>query len=327
MICSEKILGIGSPIVDFLVHVDDRFLEDIGAEKGGMVLVGSEEMERLLAAIPGQAVLAPGGSAGNAIFGLAKLHESTAFLGKLGDDVAGDFFRNKLIELGGCEKSFLVVKGGVTGRCLSMVTPDSERTMRTDLGIASSLTPDDITEAAFEGVDHVHVEGYLLFLEGVVEKILALAQANGCTVSLDLASFEIVRLKRDLLRCLIREYVDVVFANEDEAAEFTGSRIPEEQAAGIARFCKVAAVKLGPEGCCLQDDSGIYTVPARKVAVVDTTAAGDLWAAGFLHGWLNGAPLELCGTYGTVTAAEVIQVMGSQIPEERWERIRAELEI
>ncbi|MFA6716736.1 MAG: adenosine kinase [Victivallaceae bacterium] len=327
MICSEKILGIGSPIVDFLVHVDDQFLEDIGAEKGGMVLVDSEEMEKLLAAIPGQAVLAPGGSAGNALFGLAKLHESTAFLGKLGDDVAGDFFRNKLVELGGCEKSFLVVEGGVTGRCLSMVTPDSERTMRTDLGIASSLTADDISEAAFEGVDHVHVEGYLLFLEGVVEKIMAVAQASGCTVSLDLATFELVRLKRDLLKHLIREYVDVVFANEDEAAEFTGSGVPEEQAAGIAQLHCVAAVKLGAEGCCLQDDSGIYRIPARSVEVVDTTAAGDLWAAGFLHGWLNGAPLAQCGEYGTITASEVIQVMGSQIPEERWENIRLELEV
>ncbi len=96
MICSEKILGVGSPIVDFLVNIEDHFLEEIDAEKGGMVLVDSDEMEDLLARVPGQAILAPGGSAGNTIFGLAKLHESTAFLGKIGDDVAGDFFRNKL---------------------------------------------------------------------------------------------------------------------------------------------------------------------------------------------------------------------------------------
>ena len=327
MICSEKILGVGSPIVDFLVHVDDQFLVDIEAEKGGMVLVDSEEMEDLLARVPGRELLAPGGSAGNAIFGLAKLHNPTAFLGKIGDDVAGDFYRNKLIELGGSDESFRIIEGGVTGRCLSMITPDSERTMRTDLGVAASLTVADIKHADFEGVDHVHVEGYLLYLEGVTEKILAVAQECGCTISIDLATFEIVRLKRDLISRLLYEYVDVVFANEDEAAAFAGSNDPSEQLEVLSKLCPVVAVKLGADGCCLQDESGIYTVPGQKVEVVDTTAAGDLWAAGFLHGWLNGAPLLQCGEYGTITASEVIQVLGSQISEENWEKIREKLKI
>jgi len=327
MICSEKILGIGSPIVDFLVNIDEQFLKEIDAEKGGMVLVDSDEMEDLLARVPGRQVLAPGGSAGNTIFGLAKLHNSTAFLGKIGDDVAGDFFRNKLIDLGGSDESFSVIEGGVTGRCLSMITPDSERTMRTDLGVASSFTAEDISEADFEGVDHVHVEGYLLFLEGVTEKVLAIAAECGCTISIDLATFEIVRLKRDLLAQLLKDYVDIVFANEDEAAAFAGSDDPAEQAAALSELCSVVAVKLGADGCYLQDESGIYTVPGQKVEVVDTTAAGDLWAAGFLHGWLNGALLPQCGEYGTITASEVIQVMGSQISEENWKIINERLKI
>ncbi len=325
MICSEKILGVGSPIVDFLVHVEDQFLVDIEAEKGGMVLVDSEEMEDLLARVPGREAIAPGGSAGNALFGLAKLHNSTAFLGKVGDDVAGDFYRNKLIELGGSDESFQIVEGGVTGRCLSMITPDSERTMRTDLGVAASLSVDDIKHADFEGVDHVHVEGYLLFLEGVTEKVLAVAQECGCTISIDLATFEIVRLKRDLLKQLLKDYVDVVFANEDEAAAFADSEDPAEQAAVLSKLCPVVAVKLGAEGCYLQNESGVCIVEGQKVDVVDTTAAGDLWATGFLHGWLNGAPLQQCGEFGTITASEVIQVLGSQIPEEKWEEIRQKL--
>ncbi|MDD5697020.1 MAG: adenosine kinase [Victivallaceae bacterium] len=327
MICSERILGIGSPIVDFLVQVDTPFLEAVGAEKGGMVLISSEEMDVLLAKLPGTPLLAPGGSAGNTIFGLAKLEDSTAFLGKLGNDAAGNFYRSKLVEVGGSDKSFRVIEGGVTGRCLSMITPDSERTMRTDLGIASSLSPADISEADFEQIDHVHVEGYLLFLDGVTEKILATAKACGCTISLDLATFELVRLKRDRLAQLLKEYVDVVFANEAEAAEFSGSPEPAEQAAALARFCPITALKLGPAGCYLQDESGIYTVPAKEVEVVDTTAAGDLWAAGFLHGWVNGCPLSRCGEFGTIAAAEVIQVMGSQISEERWEIINKQLEL
>jgi sugar/nucleoside kinase (ribokinase family) len=325
MICSEKIMGIGSPIVDFLVNVDDEFLAEIGAEKGGMVLVDSDTIEDLLARIPAQAVLAPGGSAGNTVFGLAKMHNSTAFLGKLGDDVAGDFFREKLIELGGSDSAFRVVKGGVTGRCLSMITPDSERTMRTDLGVASSLTAADISEADFEGVDHVHVEGYLLYIEGVTEKILATAQRCGCTVSIDLATFELVRMKRDLLAELIEKYVDVVFANEEEASAFAGTDDPKKQAEVFAELCSVVAIKLGAEGCFLRDDSGICRIPGQRVKVVDTTAAGDLWAAGFLHGWLNGASLDQCGLYGTITASEVIQVMGSEIPEDRWLYINEQL--
>lgn len=327
MICSEKILGVGSPIVDYLVRVDDQFLVDLEAEKGGMVLVGSEEMEDLLARSPGDAVLAPGGSAGNAIFGLAKLHNPTAFLGKIGDDAAGDFYRGKLIDLGGSDESFRVIEGGVSGRCLSMITPDSERTMRTDLGVAASLTVDDIKHSDFEGVDHVHVEGYLLYLEDVTEKILATAVECGCTISIDLATFEIVRLKRDLLEQLLKDYVDVVFANEDEAAAFADSEDPAEQAAILSKLCPVVALKLGAEGCYLQDESGVYIVEGQKVDVVDTTAAGDLWASGFLHGWLNGAVLQQCGEFGTITASEVIQVMGSQISDEKWEEIRQKLRI
>ena len=325
MILSEKILGVGSPIVDYLVRVDDQFLVDIDAEKGGMVLVDSEEMEDLLARAPGDEVLAPGGSAGNAIFGLAKLHNPTAFLGKIGDDAAGNFYRGKLIDLGGSDESFRVIEGGVTGRCLSLITPDSERTMRTDLGVAASLTVGDIKHSDFEGVDHVHVEGYLLYLEGVTEKVLSMAVECGCTVSIDLATFEIVRMKRGLLMRLLKEYVDIVFANEDEAAAFAGSEDPVEQAEILSKLCPVVAIKLGADGCYLQDETGVYTIPGEKVEVVDTTAAGDLWAAGFLHGWLNGAPLEQCGQYGTITATEVIQVMGSQISDEKWEEIREKL--
>ena len=327
MICSEKVLGIGSPIVDLLANVDDKFLEDIKAEKGGMVLVDSNEMDELLANLPEQPVLAPGGSAGNTIFGLARMHNSTAFLGKLGDDAAGEYYRQRLVELGGCDKSFIVVNGGVTGRCLSMVTPDSQRTMRTDLGVASSLVPDDIIHAHFEGVDHVHVEGYLLYLDDVTEKILATAKECGCTISLDLATFELIRLKRDLLVKLLKDYIDVVFANEDEAFEFAGTKDPEAQAAKLFELCPVVAVKLGSEGCLLQDEFGTYKVPGQEVNVVDTTAAGDLWAAGFLHGWTNGCSVEESGKYGTIAATEVIKVMGSSISDETWHEINTQVKL
>ncbi|MCP3967746.1 MAG: adenosine kinase [Lentisphaerae bacterium] len=327
MTSNKKIMGAGSPIVDLLVNVEDRFLDTIEAEKGGMVLVDSSGMDQLLAQVPVAPSIAPGGSAGNTIFGIAKLGMEASFLGKLSDDENGKYYSNKLVELGGSDKAFHILPGTATGRCLSMVTPDSERTMRTDLGAASTLSAEDITDADFEGIDHVHIEGYLLYLEGVTEKILATAKKHGCTVSLDLATFELIRMKRDVLPQLLKDYVDVVFANEDEAGEFVGEKSPEEQAEALFEMCPVAAVKLGEKGCCLRDKTGIYRVDANLVKPVDTTAAGDLWASGFLYGWLNDCPLETCGKFGSVTAAEVVQVMGSQITEANWLKIRQELTV
>ena len=124
---------------------------------------------------------------------------------------------------------------------------------------------------------------------------------------------------------MLEEYVDIVFANEAEAAEFAGTEDPAAQAAALFELCPVVAVKLGADGCYLQDESGVYAVPAQKVEVVDTTAAGDLWAAGFLHGWLNGVPLKQCGEFGTITASEVIQVMGSQISEGKLGKDKAKI--
>ncbi|QSH40965.1 adenosine kinase [Lentisphaerota bacterium ZTH] len=327
MALNKKIMGAGSPIVDLLVNIDDRFLDKIQAEKGGMVLVDSSGMDQLLAQVPESPSMAPGGSAGNTIFGIAKLGMEASFLGKLSDDENGRFYSGKLVELGGSDKAFHILPHAATGRCLSMVTPDSERTMRTDLGAAATLCVEDITDADFKSVDHVHIEGYLLYLEGVTEKILATAKKHGCTVSLDLATFELIRLKGDVLPQLLKDYVDIVFANEDEAAEFVGEKSPEEQADALYELCPVAAVKLGDKGCCLRDKTGTYRVAANVVKPVDTTAAGDLWAAGFLYGWLNNCPLETCGRFGSITAAEVVQVMGSQISDANWQRIKQELTV
>jgi sugar/nucleoside kinase (ribokinase family) len=321
----KKVLGAGSPIVDLLVNVDDSFLASIDAEKGGMVLVGSSQMESLLKQTPEQPVKAPGGSAGNTIFGLAKLGVNAAMLGKLGKDQDGEFYRAKLQELGGVTDSFRYADGIHTARCLSMITPDSERTMRTDLGAAALMGTDDVSEADFENIDHVHIEGYLLFVGDLAEKVLATAKKCNCTVSLDLASFEVVRAKMDVLPELLEKYVDLVFANEDEAAAFCGDKSAVEQAEELGKLCEVSVVKLGKKGCCIKGTEGIINVTTTPVEAVDTTAAGDLWATGFLFGWLNGASLAECGKFGSITGAEVVKVIGSQIPEERWNYIKQEL--
>jgi sugar/nucleoside kinase (ribokinase family) len=194
--------------------------------------------------------------------------------------------------------------------------------MRTDLGAAATLAPEDLAPADFAGVTHVHLEGYLLFNAALVRAILSGAKAAGCTVSLDLASFEVVRATMKILKEILGRYIDIVFANEDEAAAFAGGAGPREALAVLGKICPTAVVKIGREGAWLQHGGETVQVAAERVEAVDTTGAGDLWQAGFLYGFLQGRPLAQCGRYGAILGAEVVQIMGAAIPAERWPEIR-----
>ena len=320
-----KVLGAGSPIVDILVNVGEAYVASIPGEKGGMELVSSDALETLLGNSGAVPVKAAGGSAGNTIFGLARLGMPTAFLGKVGADVDGDFYRSQFKSFGGDTASFRVSETVHTGRCLSLVTPDSERTMRTDLGAAATLELDEVTPEMFAGVTHVHIEGYLLFAEPLFNKIITTAKAAGCTTSVDIASFEIVRIHRGQFPQILSEYVDIVFANEDESREFCGSDNPDDGIAALGQYCETAVVKLGAEGSIIKHGDEIVRVKADKVKAVDTTGAGDLWHAGFLYGFLNGKDLATCGRFGSMLGAAVVQVMGAAIPDEKWDEIRKQL--
>ena len=212
-----------------------------------------------------------------------------------------------------------------SGTCLCLVTPDSQRTMRTYLGAAATLDPAEIGAADFAGCTHAHIEGYLLFNESLMRHVLKTAKAAGCTVSLDLASPEVVGAARAILPDLIREHVNMVFANEDEAAAFAGTRDEGEALRCLARLCRLAVVKVGVRGSLIRRGEETVTVPARRVKAVDTTGAGDLWAAGFLYGVLTGRSLADAGRFGSVVAAAVVQQTGAVIPEGKWCKVRAEL--
>jgi len=317
-----KVLGIGSPIVDFLVNVPESFIKFAGGEKGGMELVSSAKLDSILKDAQTGHVKAPGGSAGNTIFGLAKLGMSSAMLGKVGKDEDGDFYKATLASLGGDVKSFRSNDSVHTGRCLCLVTPDSERTMRTDLGAAATIGPDEITLEDFSDISHVHIEGYVLFSEPLARKVLSTAKEAGCTVSLDLASFEVVRFNKGILPELLDNYVDIVFANEAEGKEFTGFDDPGKILEVFSKHCQVCVLKVGEKGSYIKQHGSTVQVGAEKVKAVDTTGAGDLWQAGFLFGFLTGKPLEVCGRYGSILGAEVVKVMGATISEERWTEIK-----
>ena len=323
-----KIIGVGNPVVDFLANVSEEFVASVAGEKGGMVLVDTAAMDKMLAELPVEAKLAPGGSAGNTILGLAELGNPVAMLGKIGNCETGSYYREGLVARGGDGSRFKT--GSIpNGRCLSLVTPDSERTMRTDLGAAMTLSPEEISAADFAGYAHAHIEGYILFNRDLMYQVLDSAKEARCTVSLDLASFEVVHATKDIMADIIHDYVDYLFANEEEAAAFTdlGSDYP----AMVTRLCElaeVAVVKLGKEGSLLGRGSDRVSVAPNIVEqAIDTTGAGDLWASGFLYGWLNGQDLSVAGEYGSILGAEAVQVMGASLPEERWKEIRSRVKL
>ena len=231
-----------------------------------------------------EAVTSPGGSAGNTTFALSRIGMSCAFLGKLGDDENGSFYREAFNREGGDCSRFKTDSESATGCCISLVTPDSERTMRTCLGAAMNLSPDEITASDFMGCRHAHIEGYILFNRDLLLKILDCAKQAGLSISLDLGSFEVVGAAIDILPGVLDRYVDIVFANEEEAAAFSGSSDPETGLSALSRHCAVTAVKLGSDGALLRKDGESIHVPAVMAEnVLDTTGAGDFWAAGFLY--------------------------------------------
>lgn len=318
----ESVIGVGSPIVDLLARVPESFVAGISGAKGGMEMVPAEEQRALVETLPEPPLRAPGGAAANTVCALGKMGAPVAFLGKVGDDADGRYYLEAFAACGGDTSRFKRTTEKNTARCLSLITPDAARTMRTDLGASLLLRPEEVTAADFAGYGHAFIEGYLLFNPPLAEAALRAAKEAGCTVSLDMGSFEIVRMLRGDLPRLLSEYVDAVFANEDEAREFIGKDAPLEALDAFSAHCGTVAVKLGADGAWVRDRGETFRVAALPVErAVDSTGAGDCWAAGFLYGWLRGWPTARCGELASLLGAETVQVLGAQPDPAGWERV------
>ena len=319
------LIGVGNPIMDLLAHVPESFLTThVAGEKGGMVLVDDGDLAALVAKLDEQLAMSPGGSAANAPLGAARLGLRTTYVGKIGADrTALDYFNNFVAT--GSDGSRFKRASLPNGRCLSLVTPDGQRTMRTHLGAAMTLSPAEISPADFAGARHAHIEGYLMFNPALADKVVASARAAGCSLSIDLASFEVVNVARDWLLAQVRQGVDVIFANEDEVRALF-----QDQTSGYDTLAKrlashggIAAVKMGKDGAWIARGTELHRIAPVPVAqVVDTTGAGDAWAAGFLCGHLRGAALQAAGAIGSLLGAETVQHLGATIPDLHWPRLR-----
>ena len=321
----KTIVGIGSALVDVLVQLkNDQLLEQFGLPKGSMTLVNADLSRQILQAGASlESGKETGGSAANTVRGIACLGGTTGFIGKIYDDSMGQFFKKTFEDLHIQPHLF---HGSIpSGVAATLISPDSERTFGTYLGAASELSVADLSDDLFAPYDYLHIEGYLVFNHDLIEGVLKLARKNGLIISLDMASFNVVEANLDLLKRLVAEYVDIVFANEEEARSFTGGKQPEEALAEMARQCRIAVVKIGREGSLVQAGDQLVRVSAVPVNAVDTTGAGDVYASGFLYGLANGFSLANCGKLGGMLAAEVIQVLGAKIPDESWPQILAEV--
>jgi sugar/nucleoside kinase (ribokinase family) len=321
---SFDLIGVGNPIMDLLAHVDDAFLRThVAGDKGGMILVDHDDIAALVRKVGGQVAMMPGGSAANATLGAARLGLRTTYLGKIGGDPTAEAYLGNFTAAGGDGSRFKRATLP-NGRCLSLVTPDGQRTLRTHLGAAMTLHPDEIVAADFAGARHAHIEGYLLFNPALADKVVTTARAAGCTISIDLASFEVVNVARDWILGQLRQGVHVVFANEDEAGALFQRRDDYAQfAREIAAYGGIAAVKMGKDGAWIARGAELHRIaPVKAERVVDTTGAGDSWAAGFLYGHLRGASLPAAGAIGSILGCETVQHLGAAIPDVHWHRVR-----
>lgn len=317
----EKVLGMGNALVDIMISLDsDDFLKKYNLPKGSMQLVDIDLSGKVLDGAKNlRKQQTSGGSAANTIHGLARLGVGTAFIGKVGEDEMGSFFsadmQNSKI------KPELLKSKTESGRAMALISPDSERTFATYLGAAVELNAEDLTPEMFEGYKYFHIEGYLVQNHSLLQKAVEQAKQKNIIISLDLASYNVVEANLDFLKTITNNYIDIVFANEEEAKTFTGKE-PKEALDEIALMCDIAVVKVGKNGSYIKQGENIYEVGPIDAIKIDTTGAGDLYAAGFLYGLLNNLSLDKCGKTGTVLAGNIIEVIGAKMEKERWNKIK-----
>jgi sugar/nucleoside kinase (ribokinase family) len=318
----KRVIGIGNALTDMLVNLSsDEVLERYNIARGSMSLVDSQLQSEVSKAVAGRPYsLSLGGSADNTIRAMARLGADVGFIGKVGRDTTGDFFEQALSNLG---IHPVIFRGeNRSGKCVSLISPDGERTMLTHLGAALELHADEISEQVFSGYDCLYIEGYLVQDHTLISSVAQKAKQCGLTVAIDLASFNVVAENLDFLRELVKNYVDIVFANEDEAKTFTGESEPINALQYISEMCSLAVVKIGMKGALIKQGEQVVHVGIMAAAKrVDTTGAGDFYAAGFLYGLTQGLDLRQCGTIGAVTAGKVIEIVGTTLSDEAWDDI------
>lgn len=325
IIMNTNVLGIGNALVDVIIFLEnDSLLNDLALPKGSMQLVNSETaetIEKLTSSL--KRFSASGGSAANTIHGLSKLGIHSGFIGTVGNDEKGNFFRTDLEKSG--IHPYLATSNQSTGRAIALVSTDGERTFATFLGAAVELAAYQLNPEVFRAYGYLHLEGYLIPQQELVIRAAQLAREYGLIISLDLASYNVVQTNLDFIRDFIRQYVDIVFANEEEAKAITRGKEPGEALLELRDICSTVIIKISARGSLIMHNSTRYDIPAWEVKCLDTTGAGDLYAAGYIYGFLKNLDPVRCGKAGSLLAGKVIEEPGAKISEAGWKFIMDEI--
>ena len=320
-----KVIGIGNALLDVLLRLDsDDTLSEMGVKKGAMDLIDESKMREIQKAQSGlQRSEAPGGSVCNTMRAMARLGADVGYIGKIGDDSEGKVYEEETKKAG--VTPFFVHTEGISGCSTVLISPDGERTMATFLGPAATLSDNEIADDILRRYDCLYIEGYLISNEKLFLPILKRAKSLGLKVALDLSNFNIVNGFKDLLKEVIPAYVDILFSNESEAEAYTG--LPAREAIGvISGDVEISVVTIGKDGVLAKDKDRMIHDAAISSNVIDTTGAGDNFAAGFLFGYSRGATLEQSAQIGSILSGNVIEAVGAQIPEERWVQIKLKVD-
>ncbi len=309
------VVAIGNALVDILSHEDDEFVVREGLDRGVMTMVDATRADQIYDAM-GPATEVSGGSAANTVAGVASFGGTAAFIGRVADDTFGRVFAHDLRGIGVCFEAMPSDDGPPTGRCLVVVTPDAQRTMSTYLGAASLLEPEHVDDALVASAAVTYLEGFLWDQPAAKEALrgaAATAHRAGRRVALTLSDPFCVERHRAEFLTLAETEIDVLFANEHEICCLYDVETFDEALQHVRGHCEIAALTRGPHGSVIVRGDEIHVVdPAPVTRVVDTTGAGDLFAAGFLYGLTHGMSLAECGRLGSLAAAEVISHLGAR---------------
>lgn len=310
----NNVLAVGNAIVDVFARVDNAFLDEHGMPKGSMTLIDGGRAEQLYTAM-GETSEVPGGSAANTTAGIAALGGNVQFIGRVRNDPLGEVFASKIRGLGVQYDTAPATDGPSTARCMIMVTPDGQRTMNTYLGASIDLTPDDIEAAAVAAAEITYLEGYLwdqpMAKEGM-RKAMRLAHDAGRKVAMTLSDSFCVDRHREEFRHLVEHHIDILFANETEITALYQVQDFDQALQHVRHHVDVAALTRSEKGSVILAGEEVHIIDAIKgVNVVDTTGAGDLYAAGFLYGYTHNFDLHAAGRLGSLCAAEVISHIGA----------------
>ena len=323
---TPAVLGVGNALVDVIsVLKSDSVLDSFGLPRGSMTLVDAAKSKEIYdATYSDKSELTPGGSVANTMRSMANMGANAGYMGKICNDELGELFRSDF-EKAGVKTHLVYSNESDTGRVMGLVSPDSERTMATYLGAAAEMVPAEFTPDIFDGYEIVYIEGYLVFNHDLIAACAKAAKAAGVKIALDLSSFNVVEANLDFLKDLIKDYVDILFANEEEAKSYTGLE-PEEALHDIAKDCEISIVKVGKDGSMIKFGNELTRIGVIPAKAIDTTGAGDAYAAGFFYGLSNGYNMEVCGKIAALVSGKVVEVMGPNLQDSTWEAVKTEIE-